>query len=744
VTSPPATERPAGATTDLAPASARPTWMPVWSETSFLRAVRATLVIPGLFAFADQVVGNVQMATFASFGGFATLVLSTFGGTPSDKARAHLGLAFTGTVLVVIGTLISSSTALAALVTVPVAFSILFAGVLGPNAASGAMGALLAFVLPVVSPGNAGMIPDRLAGWWLASVAGTAAVLLLSPRPPADRLHGAGVALASSLADELDAALVAMAAPVDAQLRQRSLARKDEMRAAFTATPYRPTGLATPDQAFANLVELLDWSCALVGEAVATRPGLGAGRSEDRTLVAASSGLLRAVAGLLRGQAENPDLEGVEHLLGSAANRARDQFIATTSDAADAHLTFHVRNLAVAARAAATDALIAGRQADDTTIAMARRRWYGAPATSHQEGRLSRMLSAGTVAARHASLRSVWYINSLRGALAMAAAVAVADLTDVQHGFWVVLGTLSVLRTNAASTGATALRALVGTVAGFIIGSALVIVIGSNSGVLWAVLPIAVFVAAYSPGAAPFAAGQAAFTVLVAVLFNLIVPAGWRVGVVRVEDVALGCGVSLVVGLLLWPRGAAAVVGDDLADAFRQGSLYLSQSVDWVLGRSTTHPSAGVASVSAGLRLDDALRGLLSEQGTKRIGKEHLWRLVGSTMRLRLTAHALAGTHPAGPGFDEARDALMAWSVALTGWYDRLATDLEGTTASDFANLEEALPSVPGLFGSTPIIGAPAGTLWVGEHLRDLRAHLTDVIGPAVEISAMRHVPWWR
>ena len=81
------------------------------------------------------------------------------------------------------------------------------------------------------------------------------------------------------------------------------------------------------------------------------------------------------------------------------------------------------------------------------------------------------------------------------------------------------------------------------------------IAIGSATTALWLVLPIAVFVAVYAPGTAPFAAGQAAFTVLIAVLFNLLQPVGWKVGVVRVEDVAIGCGVSLIVGVLFWPRG---------------------------------------------------------------------------------------------------------------------------------------------------------------------------------------------
>ena len=57
-------------------------------------------------------------------------------------------------------------------------------------------------------------------------------------------------------------------------------------------------------------------------------------------------------------------------------------------------------------------------------------------------------------------------------------AVAVVEVTDVQHGFWVVLGTMSVLRSNALGTGATALRAVGGTALGVVIGSAIMFVLG--------------------------------------------------------------------------------------------------------------------------------------------------------------------------------------------------------------------------------------------------------------------------
>jgi uncharacterized membrane protein YccC len=135
----------------------------------------------------------------------------------------------------------------------------------------------------------------------------------------------------------------------------------------------------------------------------------------------------------------------------------------------------------------------------------------------------------------------------------------VADQTGVQHGLWVILGTLSVLRTNAASTGSTALRALGGTVIGFAAGALLLLGVGTSTPVLWTALPIAIAVAAYAPGTLPFAVGQAAFTVVVVVLFNLLQPVGWKLGLLRVQDVAVGCAVSLVVGVLFWPRVAALV-----------------------------------------------------------------------------------------------------------------------------------------------------------------------------------------
>jgi hypothetical protein len=503
---------------------AQPWWKPVWSVPAAMRAARATIVVPALFALSDKVIDNPQVALFATFGGFATLVIANFGGTRKDKLIAHTGLAVTGSLALIIGTLVSGTTWLAALVTIPVTFAIFFAGVAGPNAVSGSTAAMFAYVLPVASAGNVAMIPSRLEGWWLASVVGTAAVLLLSPPTPGDRLRAAAAELAGELAGR-----VRVAAAGEAMQPQAVRAARDKLMAAFTAAPYRPTGLATADQALGGLVQSLEWGAAQIADMFDGHIDMTLTCPADRDLLRAAATMFGDVQALLSGQAVDPDFNGIEAARARSAARLRD--LSEADDAgvdarvAAAHAV-HAQAIATVARGAAADALIASRRATPETIAAVRRNWYGqspasappvaaqvattgsasqastaatatlgtppgsaplnlngaqatapasdgtsgtaispAPILPNGAGRLSSLGSAPPVAslvgatrvvARHATVRSVWFLNSLRSALALAVAVAVADVSGVQHGFWVVLGTLSVLRTSASATGATA------------------------------------------------------------------------------------------------------------------------------------------------------------------------------------------------------------------------------------------------------------------------------------------------
>jgi Fusaric acid resistance protein-like len=756
-----------------------------------MRAVRATIVIPSMFAITSKVIGDPQMALFATFGGFATLVVTGFGGTRRDKLTAHLQLAIAGSIALLIGTLVSGTAWLAAVVTIPVVFVIFFAGVLGPVPASATTGVLFAYVLPVASAGGASTIGSRLEGWWLVSAAGTLAVLLLSPRGPGDRIRAAASALATEIATR-----VRKASEGEATDRAGVMAAKVRLLAAFTSAPFRPTGLATADQALASIVQTLDWSAVQVADAFDGHVDMTQVGAAERELFRITASIFEDVAALLAGSASSqhaPAFEELERARAAATEHLRD--LSTSSEPATrtaaAHAV-HAQAIAVAARNAAADALIAARRADPAIIAAERRHWYGIappPGTPGQNvhasgftasllanvdpaSRLSGVAGATGVVIRHASVRSVWFANSLRGAAALAVAVAVADLTGVQHGFWVVLGTLSVLRTNAAGTGATVLRALGGTVLGFVVGAALLAAMGTGQTAMWVAFPLAILVAAYAPGTAPFLVGQAAFTIVVVLLFNLLVPIGWKVGLLRVEDVAIGCTVSLVVGVVFWPRGASALVGDDLADAFRSGARYLTQAVDWALSERALPPEAVTTAVTAGIRLDDALRGFLAEQGTKRAGKEDLYSLVTATQQLRLTAHTLAGLRDV-PGADgviapvaclplEGSESytgtpvcvsLRMAAAGLASFYGQVADEV----GHPGREAPELIPAPPVIGAAVPRSAAPGPApissspdqphphlLWVQDHLHHLSRSAQAIAEPALRLAEVRRHPWWR
>jgi hypothetical protein len=298
------------------------------------------------------------------------------------------------------------------------------------------------------------------------------------------------------------------------------------------------------------------------------------------------------------------------------------------------------------------------------------------------------LTAARARAGAHLAPQSHTLQNSVRGAVALALSVLVADLASVQHGFWVSLGTLAVLRSNALSTGQDFVRALAGTAVGFVVGGALVYLVGTNTAVLWALLPFAILFAGLAPAAISFAAGQAAFTLTLLILFNLIVPEGWRVGLVRIEDVAIGGTVSLVVGLLFWPRGAAAGFNRALADAYDAAARYLVEAVEYAVGCcDVSQPGRpppeeeSAEAYAAAQRLDAAFRDYLGERGAKAAPLAEISGLVTGVTGVGLAADSVLDLWSGGRvdgNRAAARDELLASAREVDDWYEHFAAGIAG------------------------------------------------------------------
>lgn len=711
--------------------------LPKWSIPAAFRALRALLVIPSLFAIGSQLLHNGQASLFATFGGFSGVVFSNFGGSRREKLRAYFTLAVAGSVLLTIGTAISSSAALAAPITLVVVFVVIMAGVLGSNAASGTIAVLLSYVLPAASKGAISLVPARLEGWWLAMAAGTIAVMVLSPRSAGDQLRASAARALVAISGTLDA----MAA------RHLDEAELDETRKdcgdfvnAFLRAPSRPIGISRADQSIADLAETVQWTASLVDEVARQEPEPSDFDESDLRLLKASATTFSEGGRLLRG--ERADLPIAEL---DSQMRARDEGMPTYStrpgvSEQSIHFSFHAGMIATAARTAALDALTIARRSAESVIAGVET-WSVFASARTGEGRLAQYLSSFSEMLRiHSGLASVTFRNAVRGAFALAAAVAIADLTNVQHGFWVVLGGLSVLRSNAASTGVNAWRAILGSAVGFAVGAAILVGIASNTDALWAIFPVAAAVAAYTPGTAPFAVGQAAFTVALVVVYNLIAPVGWAIGAVRIEDVAMGVGVSVVAGVLFWPRGALTVVREDLADAFHFDGLFLVQSTAWALGRRSAPPAAGNDAARSDLRLSDAMRALMAtDQGVRRVPKAEAWRLVAAVGRLRSTARSLGVARHHDAIEDDESVSLLESAVRLAGLCDSYASRI----AERAATVAQELSGLA-FIASQPQVPPTGYGRWIGEHLDEFRDELNSLEVPVARVAESAKIPWWR
>jgi uncharacterized membrane protein YccC len=278
----------------------------------------------------------------------------------------------------------------------------------------------------------------------------------------------------------------------------------------------------------------------------------------------------------------------------------------------------------------------------DATLALRRQHDDGAGRSamfSVSAGPSVRSRVVSTIGA-HLRSDSVLFRNALRIGLGLGVAIGVAVAGDLPHAFWVGLGTLTALRSNALGTGFTVLQAMAGTLVGFVAGGVLVS-IGEYRPLLWVALPVVTFLAAYAPSAVGFVVGQASFTVFVVVLFNLQQPSGWKTGEARVVDIAIGCTISLLVGLIFWPRGAAKQLRTASTAYVAAGAQALVRSVDWLLSDDAPPPAVDRAT-PARLRAEQALTVYLGERGTKPKLSDHARALVIAGRAVDLSATAIA------------------------------------------------------------------------------------------------------
>jgi uncharacterized membrane protein YccC len=720
------------------------------------RGARAALVIPLVFFLADQAIGDADALIFVIFSAFSLLVMGDFGGPRRSRRLAYLGAVVAGMILVALGTLVSGTALGGAAGMLVVAFAIGFATVFGGYFGAAETALLLPFVIATLVPAPPSSIPDRAGAWLLAGLVSTLAASFLWPRP--DR-----VLLPRRTADALLAVATVVAdrgAPVSlSEAREAARAARRE----YSAAARRPAGLDPRDRAYVELLAELEQVIDMVripfqGASATVRPST----SEGDRLTTSVLDALRASAGVLD-RGASPDLPAIDEAR-RAHRLALDRWAVEQLEAGrpaeevldGLDYDHTLRVISYLAIGLEGSAVIAARGRPETAVRL--------PVAVAQRAGVGGLVGHVEQTVRtHLDPRSPVLHNSIRLAIGLALSVFLARTLDLQHAYWVVLGTISVLRSSALDTGRSTIQALTGSVIGIAVGGLFATLAGNDPTLMWIAIPFTVFLAAYAPTALGFLVGQAAFTTNLIVIFNLIAPVGWQVGLVRIEDVGLGVAVSVVAGALLWPRGARQELGRSVSSFYRAVAGYLGRAFDRVLGvdMSTDVEPLRADAVRAGDRATEALQALLAERGVKHLSPDTAAAMVTLGNQLTLAADALtvvAGDlgYRAESCMDEAV-AIRAEVRALLTKVERLAGRLENAlsataTSSEPSSTPEAsvetfraaaLGCLRRADGERAIHSALALVIaaeWA-QNLARVEADLEQHVSAAV---AAARIPWWR
>ena len=659
------------------------------------RAVRAAIVIPGTFAFYAEVAHDQQAALFAAFGGVCMLLYTEYVGPLRIRIQSYAALMLATAALIAIGTVCSERLWISVLFTAVMTATVLFAGVVSSILAASTTALLVTVVLPVTLGAPPHVVGDRLLGWLTAGALAIVASVVLWPAPEVD-------ALRSATADAL--AETSTRVSRLGELRKPSSAAATRLRTTFYASPSRPAGLSGSARMLIQVAERALLLSAVLSDMENRGPA-----SDAASLHAQTSDLLDRAARALSGEHADhvtdletaiDDLDVAREtlltiaLVNSHASRGDLAGGSATDVVGAIEPTFLTNELA----AIAADL---GRYAA-SEVRERSRSWWQRIVGMSASAPTSPWKAIRDRAGAHLSPNSVWFRTAVRGAVAFSASVLLAKELEVEHAFWVAFGTLAVLRTTGVNTGQTALRALVGTVAGILIGGGLTVAVGSHTSAAWALLPVAIAFTALAP-ALSFGASQAGFTITLLLLFDIIAPQGWHIGLVRFEDVALGCAVAVAVGALFWPRGAGGVLRGEMAETLRAGTTYLRSSLSFALalcdssGAVLAPPDLEMAHADdAARRLDNAFRQFSLERGTKAVPTSEVATLTGVAAYVRSTAAAVydiwRDQAPCTGERAESKLALLQAADAVEQWYQSASASLlTGSATPEPAPLDSSV-----------------------------------------------------
>ncbi len=695
------------------------------STRPFRRALRIGLLLPLTLAallWADQ----GEAAFTAAFALICLLVLTDFSGPRRERAASMVLTGVAGALTMAIGALCSFSPVLLVVMALILGFAVTLLGVLRGFVSSAGTPILLPFFLAATTANAPELLLQMEFGWLVGIVVSVLAGVWFWPYFPRATLTECVRAILRS-----ESRAIACFWNPDANRQRQQGAVSVVDRQVTTLEKLFQGQLNRPGTAYRRertLLRLLEEVRRLrLGLRLLAREGGPERYPADERLAAVTASALNAAADELTSPSGNL---AAFHGLEKARSRHWDELEQETAELLVAGDAASINERVPASFSARMVSMLSVSTVRDATLANADSRLPVPPLTFRGipvPGVIA-VINPWRQVQSELNPGAPWFRNALRLGIAIAAALLVVEFTGVERGYWVVLGTLSVLRLDRQSTRNMAWQVFLGQLLGFLIGGLLLLGLRDHAEWGWATLPLVAGFLGYAVGTKGTILVQAAFTTT---LMNLvaITSAGTRgMPELRLLDVVLGLVVAVVVSLLVTPRGLTPQVQTALLAASDAASDLLRASVSRlaaILASETDAPSTDVAATKARVALARASEtvDLALAQGASRGAETIVWaRILSMIEHVTYVSQVISMQVGDYPGDLHARRAAGDLVAASDAVARRLAANVRRLVA-----LLDDLPSE----ATVPV------AMMVPEPLPDL-AHARQTVESKVDIWAQQ------
>lgn len=699
------------------------------------RGVRVALVLPFVMGVLT-VMGFKQAAFLGAFAVVTLLVTSDFSGPRGERAASMATTATAGGITLILGILLADNVWILIPTALVLGVLVVLLGALRGFLSQATVPILLPFFIGATSVPSFDSLRNMLGGWCFGAAVSIAAGVTLWPYYPRLVLQES-VAEAMRAQADLMAAMWAPGADADsaAEPFQRAEDGVSATQALYAGQLRRPGSAYRRERFLVRLVE--ETRRLRIGLRMAYRRLPMTPTRADRAVIEVTAETMRAAADVA--QASESDLTPF-HQLDEARSQHREGIIDTVredlaagdGEVAAEHATtaFRPRVVSLLAQSAVRDAGV----------------MYGKVRVPHLTIRGERLptvvqqIEPGKRLRAELTWSAPWMRNALRLGIAVAVALAIVKYTGAERGYWVVLGTLSVLRMDLRGTGKSSWQVVQGQLLGFVLGIVLIEAVSGRPWLAWALLPVLAGLQGYMANNVSVVWQQAGFTALLVDMVSLSTPLR-SIALLRLEDVALGMAVAIIVSLLVFPRGLVPRVQESLLASVTASADFLVKAVEVVQQRTagvTPEPAdLGGAAARKAHELTSETIDLALAQGIGQGARTMLWqRLLVMCEYVTYIAEVVATVGRAYPADQPAtragqhlievaqdlRPRLVASAQALFDTADH-AADASLATLPDYENVGEYSAAIDEALVS---IDAAVAT-WAA-------AHRTEMAEPTIEL----------